>query len=172
MTKNEPRIGRIRRLLFRRTSAALFDTRRKIVADGQGLTRSASRWLTGVSWPVALRVVRTYRRAYLAASNADGPEAEVRPAALLVASPIVGIRPDRLNFDAHRLDGPTHSNTPRYCNRPSGVRLRVCLRQNLGFESKVSRGRNRRESITTVLRRSSAEEKLVGKSRVHSPFSI
>ena len=35
---------------------------------------------------------RTYRRAYLAISNADGPEAEV--------------------FD--RLDGPTHSNTPRY----------------------------------------------------------
>jgi hypothetical protein len=36
---------------------------------------------------------RTYRRAYLAISNADGPEAEA--------------------FD--RLDGPTHSNTPRYC---------------------------------------------------------
>jgi hypothetical protein len=45
---------------------------------------------------------RSYRRAYLAISYADGPKAEV--------------------FD--RLDGPTHSNTPRYCNRPSGVRFR------------------------------------------------
>jgi len=89
-----------------------------------------------------LRVVRTYRRAYLAASNADGPEAEV--------------------FD--RLNGPTHSNTPRYYNRPSGIRFRVCLKQNYGFESKVSRGRNRRESTTTVLRRSSAEEKLPGRA--------
>jgi len=43
---------------------------------------------------------RTYRRAYLAISNADGPEVEA--------------------FD--RLNGPTHSNTPRCCNRPSGVR--------------------------------------------------
>lgn len=31
---------------FKRTIPTLFDTRRKIVADGQGLTRSASRWLT------------------------------------------------------------------------------------------------------------------------------
>ncbi len=35
---------------------------------------------------------RSYRRAYLAISNADGPEAG--------------------EFDG--LDGPTHSNTPRY----------------------------------------------------------
>ena len=93
---------------------------------------------------MVLRAVRTYRRAYLAASNADGPEAEV--------------------FD--RLNGPTHSNTPRYNNRPSGIHLRVCLKQNHGFETKVSRGRNQQESITTVLRRSSAEEKTAGKRLV------
>ncbi len=58
---------------------------------------------------------RSCRRAYLAISNADGPEAEARPLALLVASPIVGIRLGRLTFAARRLDGPTHSNTPRYC---------------------------------------------------------
>jgi hypothetical protein len=72
-------------------------------------------YLVRVSWPVVLRVVRTYRRAYLAISNADGPEAEARPVALLVDSPIVGIMPDRLTFAAHRLDGPTHSNTTGYC---------------------------------------------------------
>ncbi len=33
-------------------------------------------------------------------------------------------------------------------------------------------GTKPRESITTVLRRSSAEEKLVGKSLVNDPFSI
>jgi len=49
-------------------------------------------------------------------------------------------------------------------NRPSGVRFRVCLKQNYGFKSKVSQGRNHRESITTVLRRSSAEEKLPGRA--------
>jgi hypothetical protein len=33
---------------------------------------------------------RTYRRAYLVISYADGPEVEARPAVLLISSPIVG----------------------------------------------------------------------------------
>jgi len=74
--------------LFKRTTPTLFDARRKIVADGQGLTRNISRLLAGrASSRFGLIAVRN-----LAASNADGPEAEA--------------------FD--RLDGPTHSNTPRY----------------------------------------------------------
>jgi hypothetical protein len=93
---------------------------------------------------------RSYRRAYLAISNADGPEAEA--------------------FD--RLNGPTHSNTPRYCNRPSGVRLRVCLRQNYGFESKVSRGRNHGRPSPPYCDVPRPRRKLVGKSWVNNPFSI
>jgi hypothetical protein len=79
--------------LFRRTTAALFDSRRKNRRRRPGADpkRFPAAYLVRISWPVVLRAVRTYRRAYLAASNADGPEAEM--------------------FD--RLDGPTHSNTPR-----------------------------------------------------------
>jgi hypothetical protein len=135
---------------------------------------------------------RTYRRAYLAISNADGPEAEARPVTLLVASPIAGIRPRRLIFAGHRLDGPTHSNTPRYCNRPfwylpqgmpeTELWIRI---QSLPWTKPPGVLTKRRRSISTlspdkrperlrtgsVLRRSS-RKKLSGKAWVRSPFPI
>jgi hypothetical protein len=79
---------------FKRTTATLFDTRREIVADGQGLAEA------------------------LASSRSD-----LSPC---VPGHQLSGRPEAEVFD--RLNGPKHSNTPRYYNRPSGIRLRVCLR--------------------------------------------
>src|SRR5580658_7282108 len=121
-------------------SPALLDARRKIVADGQRLTRSASRLLVG------------------GASSRSGLSPRVpRPPAMRTAprrkrSTGWMARPTQTHLDT--------AKPPFWCPPFGGPPFR----QNYEFEFKVSRGRNRRESITTVLRRSSAEEKTVGKS--------
>jgi hypothetical protein len=136
-------------VLFRRNTPTRFDTRRKNVADGQGLARSASRWLTLVR-DKAETPKGDLRRAGGASSRFGLIAVRTWPSAMRTAP--------RRKRSTGWMARPTQTHLDTV-NRPFGVRLRVCLRQSPGFESKVSRGRNRRESITTVLRRSSAEEK-------------
>src|SRR5579863_5503649 len=62
----------------------------------------------------------------------------------------------------------THLDT---VNRPFGVRLREYLKQSHGFESKVSRRRNPRSPSPPYCDVPRPRRKLVGKSRVHGPFS-
>ena len=140
-------------LLFRRTNPALFDARRKIVADGQGLTRSASRWLTlvrdklagGASSRFGLIAVRTCPPA-------------MRTAPKWKRSTSWMARPTQTHLDT--------------VNRPFGVRLRVCLRQNYGFESKVSRGRNPGSPSPPYCDVPRPRKNLSERAWVHGPFSI
>src|ERR1019366_1598690 len=63
----------------------------------------------------------------------------------------------------------THLDT---VNRPSGIRLRVCLRRNLGFESKVSRGRNPGSPSPPYCDVPRPRKNLSERAWVHGPFSI
>src|SRR5579863_8847795 len=63
----------------------------------------------------------------------------------------------------------THLDT---INRPFGVRLRVCLKRSIGFESKVSRGRNPGSPSPPYCDVPRPRKNLSERAWVTNPFSI